>query len=65
LETLESLVRAQENPDPTKQEEWSTYLYFLRQHAASDGTLPSSFDALVTDVFGDLIDGRAAPPVST
>jgi hypothetical protein len=58
LEALEHVVRAQENPDPARYEEWTTYLYFLRDHADSDGTLPATFDSLVGDVFGDLIEAR-------
>jgi hypothetical protein len=35
-------------------EEWTTYLFFLRQHAGSDGSLPPQFDGLVEDVFGSV-----------
>jgi len=35
-------------------EEWGTYLFFLREHADADGTLPSSFDQLINDIFGPL-----------
>ena len=36
-----------------------TSVFFLREHAAADGTLPASFDGLVNDVFGPLppLDG--------
>jgi len=38
-------------------EEWRTYLFFLREHATSDGSLPRQFDGLVEDVFGALLPG--------
>jgi hypothetical protein len=55
LDELEDLVaRERGTADPAQQEEWMTYLFFLREHAAADGTLPPSFDALVNEVFADL-----------
>jgi hypothetical protein len=36
-------------------EEWRTYLFFLREHASVDGSLPPQFDGLVEQVFGDVI----------
>jgi hypothetical protein len=32
-----------------------TYLFYLREHAAVDGSLPRSFDGLVNEVFGSLL----------
>jgi len=55
LPALEALTRERsESAPPGQREEWSTYLFFLREHAAADGALPSSFDQLVNDVFGPL-----------
>ena len=56
LHALETLVdaRTQAGASAAQREEWSTYLYLLREHAAADGTLPASFDGLVKDVFGPL-----------
>ena len=34
---------------------WRSYLLFLQEHAASDGALPSSFDALVEGEFRELL----------
>ena len=34
---------------------WQSYLVFLHEHAGPDGTLPSSFDALVEDEFRELL----------
>jgi uncharacterized protein involved in exopolysaccharide biosynthesis len=53
---LERLV-AERGPDfPERIEEWRTYLFFLREHASSDGALPGSFDALVEEAFRELLD---------
>jgi hypothetical protein len=54
LDELEELVRAA-GGDPGRQEEWRTYLFFLREHAAADGSLPRSFDGLINDVFGPIL----------
>jgi hypothetical protein len=56
LAELEALVRERvaAGAEPARQEEWSTYLFFLREHAGADGGLPSGFDQLVNDVFGPL-----------
>lgn len=54
LQALESLVRERSHAGPEQQEEWTNYLFFLREHADADGVLPSSFDHLVNDVFGPL-----------
>jgi capsular polysaccharide biosynthesis protein len=56
LQELEALTRdrAQAGASTAQQEEWSTYLFLLREHAGADGSLPRSFDGLVNDVFGPL-----------
>jgi hypothetical protein len=54
LRTLERLVNEQSDANPEVVGEWTTYLFFLRQHADAEGVLPSSFDDLVGDVFGNL-----------
>ena len=55
LPALEALTRERSgSASPEQREEWSTYLFFLREHAAADGALPSSFEQLVNDVFGPL-----------
>jgi hypothetical protein len=59
LHALETLVRERGSADPAQVEEWNTYLFFLREHAESDGTLPASFDSLVNEVFGELLRGAA------
>ena len=56
LEALEALTqeRTDAGASAAQQEEWSTYLFLLREHAHADGTLPKSFEGLVNDVFGPL-----------
>jgi len=51
---LARAVAAQSNASAEQAEEWSTYLFFLREHASSDGALPRQFDGLVEDVFGSI-----------
>ena len=46
IEQLEHYINAERSGFPDRVEEWETYLFFLRQHAAIDGTLPASFDSL-------------------
>jgi hypothetical protein len=40
---------------PDRAESWRTYLYFIREHASPDGTLPSSLDPLIADVFAEIL----------
>jgi capsular polysaccharide biosynthesis protein len=56
LGALETLTRERSDAGASqeRQQEWSTYLFLLREHAEADGTLPASFDQLVNDVFGPL-----------
>lgn len=60
IHALEALVREHGEPSDADYADWMTYLFFLRQHADADGALAPSFDALVADVFGDLIEGRGS-----
>ena len=56
INDLEHAVQADRDASPEQAEEWRTYLYFLREHASADGTLPRSFDQLIADVFAELLD---------
>lgn len=54
---IDVLQRAVDDYGPVsaeRAEEWRTYLFFLREHAAADGSLPRQFDGLIADVFGAL-----------
>jgi capsular polysaccharide biosynthesis protein len=55
LTALERLVDERGGAHAERSEEWASYLYFLRDYAAADGSLPQSFDALVEDTFGPLL----------
>lgn len=57
IHDLQHAVDARADASLEQAEEWRTYLFFLRQHAASDGSLPPQFDGLVLDVFGELLPG--------
>lgn len=55
LNDLQRAVAAQTDATPGQAQEWATYLFFLREHAASDGSLPRQFEGLVQEVFGGLV----------
>jgi hypothetical protein len=55
LMTLERLVENRRAEFPERAEEWSSYLYFLREYAAPDGSVPAGFDALIEDTFAELV----------
>lgn len=56
LVTLEHAVYERERElQPARREELHSYLAYLRPYAEPDGTLPSSFDPLVDEVFADLL----------
>jgi hypothetical protein len=54
---LQRTVDSQSDATAEQAEEWRSYLFFLREHAATDGSLPNQFDGLVEDVFGGLLPG--------
>jgi hypothetical protein len=55
VHTLERLVADRGDDFPDRVEEWRAYLFFLREHASSEGVLPPSFDALVDETFRELL----------
>ena len=57
---LERLLAAQVKPDPERDYERSMLLVYLREFAGSDGQLPSKFDDLVRESFGDIVRGPAS-----
>jgi uncharacterized protein involved in exopolysaccharide biosynthesis len=57
LNALRRLVEERGAGYPERLDAWSSYLFLLREHAAPDGRLPSSFDALVEEEFAELVDG--------
>jgi capsular polysaccharide biosynthesis protein len=55
LPRLERLVAERGDEFPDRVEEWRAYLFFLRDHATPEGRLAPSFDALVAEVFEELL----------
>ena len=55
LMVLERLVNDRGEEFPDRRDEWTSYLYFLREYAEPDGTVPSSFDWLIQDTFSELV----------
>ncbi|HSK15450.1 MAG TPA: hypothetical protein VK915_04710 [Gaiellaceae bacterium] len=53
---LERRARDESTRDPDRYEEWSYLFVHLRQFAARDGSLPTEFDGLVRESFGDLLE---------
>ena len=61
LNRIERLVEANAEANPERIHEWRYYLLYLREFAEIGGALPSSFDRLVWDAFGDLLVADAVP----
>lgn len=53
---LERRARDEQQRDPGRYEEWSYLFVHLRQFATPDGFLPTEFDGLVRESFGELLD---------
>ena len=53
---LERRARDEAQHDPIRYEEWSFLFVHLRQFATPDGSLPTEFDALVRESFGELLE---------
>jgi DNA repair exonuclease SbcCD ATPase subunit len=60
LNELSRLVDERGAGFPERQDEWQSYLFFLRSYAEPDGTIPSSFDWLIEEQFGALTSGHPA-----
>ena len=55
LMVLERLVNDRAEEFPERRDEWSSYLYFLREYAEPDGRVPASFDWLIQETFSELV----------
>jgi hypothetical protein len=53
---LERRARDESHRDPDRYTEWSYLFVHLRQFATPDGSLPTEFDGLVRESFGDLLE---------
>ena len=49
-------MRAEGPSNPDRVEEWNMLLMNLRQYASPEGTLPSDFDELVRESFGEILE---------
>jgi capsular polysaccharide biosynthesis protein len=55
LTELERLVEERGREFPERIDEWASYLFFLRDYAEPDGSVPASFDWLIEDEFAELV----------
>jgi capsular polysaccharide biosynthesis protein len=55
LTALERLVEERGREFPERIDEWASYLFFLRDYAEPDGSVPASFDWLIEDEFAELV----------
>jgi hypothetical protein len=53
---LERLTRERGGEDPARDVEWGYLVVYLRDYARPDGTLPTEFDGLVRESFGELLE---------
>jgi DNA repair exonuclease SbcCD ATPase subunit len=60
LDTLTRLVEESADDFPDRADEWRYTLFYLRNEADIDGSLPGRFDALVEECFGELLGPRNA-----
>ena len=57
---LERVARQRSGADAIRDEERSFLLMYLREFADADGVLPTSFDGIVREAFGDVLDAVGA-----
>jgi hypothetical protein len=57
---LERVARDQSGRDSERDEERAFLLMYLREFADADGVLPTSFDSIVRESFGDVLDAVGA-----
>jgi transcriptional regulator with XRE-family HTH domain len=60
LDALEHTLDERAGDFPDRVDEWRAYIVFLREFAHADGELPSTFNTLVREVFGELVATREA-----
>jgi hypothetical protein len=56
MQELDRAVTQHADAYPDRVEEWRYYLHFLREHTGVDGRLPPTFDGLVAETFGEILD---------
>jgi outer membrane biosynthesis protein TonB len=57
---LERIARERGGADVLRDEERAFLLMYLREFAGADGVLPTSFDGIVREAFGDVLDAVGA-----
>src|SRR5207248_728128 len=60
LGALKGLLEESADDFPDRADEWRYTLFYLRNEADIDGSLPGRFDALVEECFGELLGPRHA-----
>jgi hypothetical protein len=60
LDTLTRLVEESADDFPDRVDDWRYTLFYLRNEARIDGALPSRFDSLVEECFGELVGTRSS-----
>jgi prefoldin subunit 5 len=60
LNELARVVEERSPEFPDRQDEWQSYLFFLRSYAEPDGTVPASFDWLIEEQFGEIVPASAS-----
>jgi hypothetical protein len=60
LNELTRVVEERGPEFPDRQDEWQSYLFFLRSYAEPDGTVPASFDWLIEEQFGEIVPASAS-----
>jgi capsular polysaccharide biosynthesis protein len=60
LNELQHLVEERGAEFPDRQDDWVSYLFFLRSYAEPDGAVPASFDWLIEETFAELVAGEPA-----
>jgi hypothetical protein len=60
MQELDHAVTQHADAYPDRVEEWRYYLHFLRAHTDVDGRLPPTFDGLVAETFGEILDDDSA-----
>jgi hypothetical protein len=56
MQELDRAVTHHADAYPDRVEEWRYYLHFLREHTDVDGRLPPTFDGLVAETFGEILE---------
>jgi hypothetical protein len=60
LNELARIVEERAPDFPERQDEWQSYLFFLRSYAEPDGTVPASFDWLIEETFAGIVPAAAS-----